>query len=67
MTDLRCWQCGVKPTETAELCTPEAAEPIAVLATEWPPGDHPHAVTPPTPDQLTAAGHTTYRRIMEAS
>ncbi|MFF0822384.1 hypothetical protein ACFYUR_18640 [Micromonospora haikouensis] len=64
MTEVRCWQCGVEPDDVIEdwqLCKPEPT-----LIYNWPAGDHTHAATPPTPEQLDADSHTTWRRIMEA-
>ncbi|MEV5819281.1 hypothetical protein AB0L22_08910 [Micromonospora haikouensis] len=63
MTTIRCWQCGVEPDDVIEdwpLCKPG---PIKIY--NWPSGDHTHAATPPTPEQLAADSHTTWRRIME--
>lgn len=57
----RCWWCGVEPTDTHEIYSPNGNYHIHT----WPPADHQHSVTPPTTDQLVADGHATLRRIME--
>ncbi|MER7331694.1 MULTISPECIES: hypothetical protein [unclassified Micromonospora] len=31
----------------------------------WPPADHEHAATPPTPEELVDQGHRILRRILE--
>ena len=61
---MRCWQCGVEP-ELVEVTTLTDAQPRYVPG-RWPPGDHVHAVTPPTPGQLEQAGHDTLSRIQGA-
>ncbi|MFD6565371.1 hypothetical protein [Micromonospora profundi] len=64
MTDPRCWLCGVEPDDVIEDHRLGQAEPQQTPV--WPTGgDHTHALTPPTPQQLVADGHATYRRIME--
>jgi hypothetical protein len=60
---LRCWQCGVEPDDTVEITTFGEDEP-RLLPASWPPGDHPHAVNPPTPQQLREAGHAAMARIL---
>lgn len=63
MTDFRCWWCGIEPDTVIEDW--QLGQPRPALIPVWPSGDHQHAAAPPTPDQLTAAGHDAYRRIME--
>ncbi|MFI2663258.1 hypothetical protein [Micromonospora carbonacea] len=64
MTDLRCWQCGIEPADTIE--DQQLSQPNPTVHPVWPTGgDHQHAANPPTPEQLTADSHTTWRRIME--
>jgi hypothetical protein len=64
VTGLRCWQCGIEPADTIEastLCGDNRIIP------RWPiGGDHPHALTPPTPDDLVVAGHAALKRVTEA-
>ncbi|MEV2239503.1 hypothetical protein [Micromonospora sp. NPDC049891] len=64
MTDVRCWWCGVEPDTVIEDW--RLNQPHPDLIYNWPAGDHQHAVTPPSPQQLEADGHDTLRRIMEA-
>lgn len=61
---LTCWWCGAEPAEVIEL---QAFGTGALLrrAVGWPPADHRHAVTPPTPEELVADGHRILRRILE--
>lgn len=64
MTDLGCWQCGVEPVDTYDVRTMAGVERVIP---RWPDsGDHPHALTPPTPDDLVAAGYAALNRITEA-
>lgn len=63
MADLRCWQCGVEPTDTVDVRTMADPEPVLIPA-GWPPGDHEHAAEPPTPGQLLAAGAAAFDRLM---
>ena len=62
---MKCWQCGVAPTEIADVTTLGATEP-AYLPKRWPPGDHEHAIVPPTPGQLLEAGSHAYDRVIDA-
>lgn len=55
MTEMRCWWCGVEPNDIHDIVT--ADDTIVRRIPEWPPGDR--------PEQLTAAGHTALRRILE--
>lgn len=63
MNALRCWQCGVEPDDVIE--DQQLGEPNPRQIPVWPAGDHPHAVHPPTPQQLAADGHAALRRIVE--
>lgn len=63
VTDLRCWQCHVEPTDVAEVRTLAGVVQVIPL---WPAGDHDHALTPPTPGDLLAAGARAADRVMEA-
>lgn len=60
-----CYHCGAVP-EILDATSIGDAEP-AYVAGRWPsaPADHEHAARPPTPEELLAAGHAVYRRIME--
>ncbi|MEU8334825.1 hypothetical protein [Micromonospora tulbaghiae] len=60
---LRCWWRGIEPDDIHELWT--LSEPQPRLLPEWPPGDHTHETTPPTPEQLAERGHAILRRILE--
>lgn len=62
---MKCWQCGVEPLETHEVTTLTDAQPRHIPG-RWPPGDHEHAVDPPTPGQLEQAGHEALMRIRRA-
>lgn len=61
---MRCWQCGVEPLDVIEVTTLSQAKPEYVPG-RWPPGDHPHALRPPTPQELVDDGHQRLRRILE--
>lgn len=63
MADLRCWQCGVEPLDVIE--SRRLNGTVDVLPGQWPPGDHQHAVEPPTPGQLLAEGAAITDRIMK--
>lgn len=64
MSQLRCWQCGVEPTKAADVRTISDPGPVLIPA-GWPPGDHEHAVHPPTPSELQAGGDRALARIVE--
>lgn len=59
-----CWWCGVEPTDTVTIHT-FGDTTVRVVPTGWPPADHRHALTPPTPEELVADGHRILRRILE--
>jgi hypothetical protein len=61
---MRCWQCGAEPLEVFDVTTLGDAEP-RYMPGRWPPGDHEHAVTPPTPAEIAAAGDAALARIVE--
>jgi hypothetical protein len=61
---ITCWQCGVEPLESIEVTRMGEREPSYVPG-RWPPGDHEHAVNPPTPSELLAAGDRAVARILE--
>lgn len=61
--EARCWWCQIEPDNMFTVVA-FAGNPAGHLFV-WPPGDHDHAVTPPTPERLEESGHVTYRRIME--
>lgn len=63
--DLHCWQCGAEPTDTVEMRALGDDTPVRIIPTAWPPADHPHTLTPPTPEELVADGHRILRRILE--
>lgn len=63
MSDLRCWQCGARPDEVFEVTSLADPEP-QYLPGRWPDGDHEHAVHPPTPGELEAAGSAALARIV---
>lgn len=63
MTEYRCWQCGAEPLGLVDVTTFGVAEP-RYLPNGWPPGDHEHAVTPPTPGELARAGDAALARIL---
>lgn len=65
MTELTCWQCGVEPLYVVEVTTYGDPEPVYMIG-RWPPGDHAHAVSPPTPQELVDEGYRTLLRIMSA-
>lgn len=60
---LRCWQCGVEPYEVYETTTFSDPQPT-YAAGRWPPGDHEHAVTPPSPSELLERGDRAAARIL---
>lgn len=47
---LRCWWCDVEPDDVVELV--QFGGQVVKLIPNWPPGDHVHAATPPSADQL---------------
>lgn len=60
---MRCWQCGAEPelvVETTTFGDPERT----YAAGRWPPGDHEHAIAPPTPGELEDRSHRTLMRIL---
>jgi hypothetical protein len=61
--ELTCWRCGVEPVDTAEIHSGSGL--VRTLPAEWPPGDHAHAVSPPTPDQLANEGRRILDRITQ--
>lgn len=63
MPDLRCWRCGVEPTDTVEVTNLSDPEP-KYLPARWPDGDHEHEVNPPTPQQLVDAGSAALARVV---
>jgi hypothetical protein len=63
--DETCWQCGVQPDETYDLYADGHAEPVRWVY-EWPIGDHPHAVDPPSPGELTDAAWNVWLRTLDA-
>jgi hypothetical protein len=63
---MKCWMCGVEPTGLAEITALNEVMP-RFLPTGWPPGDHEHAVQPPTPGELEQAGHEALMRIRQAA
>jgi hypothetical protein len=62
---IRCWQCGAEPTGLAEVTAYGDLEP-RYIPTGWPPGDHPHAVDPPTPAELQAGGYAALAQILDS-
>jgi len=62
---MNCWQCGVEPEAVEELTTAASATPIQLIPVWGPGGDHLHAVTPPTPQDLAEAGHHRLMRIRD--
>jgi hypothetical protein len=63
---MKCWMCGEEPLGTFEITMLSEAQPRYIPG-RWPPGDHEHAVDPPTPGQLEQAGHEALMRIRAAS
>jgi hypothetical protein len=59
---VRCWWCGVAPTEVLEITQLGDAEPR--YWPNWPAGDHDHAARPPSPGELLAAGAARFDRIV---
>lgn len=59
---MRCWLCGAEPRQIFEVTGLGDRMP-RFLPGMWPPGDHEHAVEPPTPGQLEQAGHEALMRI----
>ncbi len=52
---MRCWWCGVEPddVETYDVVTGGSPQPVRTIEHgRWPGGDHTHAATPPTADEL---------------
>jgi len=45
----RCWWCGVEPADETDVRF--LGGTVEVIYT-WPGGDHPHRISPPTPEQL---------------
>jgi hypothetical protein len=60
---VRCWQCGIEPYGVHEVTTLSDREP-QYLPGRWPPGDHEHAVQPPSPSELLDRGDRAVARIM---
>jgi hypothetical protein len=61
---VRCWQCGVEPLEVHDITTFGDLPDRKYLPSRWPPGDHEHAVQPPTPGELAEQGDRVAARIM---
>lgn len=62
---IRCWQCGVEPLGTVDVSTLGEGPGTHLIPTGWPPGDHEHAVFPPTPGALLAVGAEAFDRVMK--
>lgn len=60
---LRCWWCGAEPVDVLELHA--FGSDTTIRRPTWTPGDHRHALIPPTPEELVADGHRVLRRILE--
>lgn len=58
-----CSQCGVEPTGLVEVTQMEDDEP-RYFPTGWPPGDHEHAIDPPSPSDLLDAGDRARERML---
>lgn len=60
---MRCWQCGVEPLNVINTTGLGDPEPT-YMPGYWPPGDHQHAVQPPTPGELAEQGDRVAARIL---
>ncbi len=59
----RCWYCGAEP-DMVDVTTYEDPEPrLTPGGWDTPAGDHQHAIQPPTPSELAAAGDAAIGRI----
>jgi hypothetical protein len=59
---VRCWWCGVEPDDVLEITT--LGDETRRYLPVWPPGDHDHAESPPTPGELLERGAWRFDRIM---
>jgi hypothetical protein len=64
MSDYRCYICGAERqrVDVTQFDNPESQ----YMPGLWPPGDHTHAVAPPTPSELLAGADEALAAIIES-